>query len=375
MKGIKVLVSILTLLLFLLTSAPVMASPNIGDEKVPKEKYEKAQVIKVHNVESDQVEGMEGQVFQEQVITVKMLSGSYKGQTLEAYNTLSGSKGWDLDVKPGDKVILYITEHQGEIAEIYLSDMARAPYLTYLITLFIISLIIVGGIKGIKSLVALGLTIIAIYKILLPALLKGSSPLIITIIILIAVTLVTMIVIAGFSKKSISATLGTIGGVVVAGILALIVGDLAHLTGYASEESRMLLYVEGLNINMQGILLSGIIIGALGATMDVAMSIASAIEEIRKANPQLSTTALMRAGMNVGRDIMGTMANTLILAYAGGSLPLILLFMAYDTSSVHIFNSELIATEVVRAVAGSIGLIFCVPITAFIASLLASEKK
>ncbi len=370
MKKIKVLASILFLAFIFVMPGPILANSDNGDEPVLNETYEKAEVIKVDNVESEPIEGVEGQTFQEQVITVKMLSGDHKGQTLEAHNTLSGSMGWDLEVKPGDKVILYIIEHDGEPTEIYLSDMSRVPYVNYLIIFFMLALVVVGGIKGIKALVALGLTILGVYKILLPALLQGNSPLLMTVLVLIGVTLITMVIIAGVTKKAVSATLGTIGGVVVAGILALLVGDLAHFTGYASEESRMLLYVEGLNINVQGLLFAGIIIGALGAAMDVAISIASAIEEIKKANPELTAADLMRAGMNVGRDVMGTMANTLILAYTGGALPLLILFMAYDTSPVHIFNSELIATEIVRAVAGSIGLVFCIPITAFSASLL-----
>lgn len=373
MRSCKVLLSIISLVIIFIISVPQMASSNVGEDFA--ELYEKAQVIEVHNVEPEQTEGLEGQVFQEQVITVKMLSGPYKGQILEAHNALSGSVGWDLEVEPGDKVVLYMVEHQGELAEVYLSDMVRVPYLNYLIIFFVILLIFIGRIKGIKSLVALGLTIIAIYKILLPALLKGMSPLFITILISLAVTLLTMVIVAGLTKKSFAATMGTIGGVLVAGLLALIVSNLAHLTGYASEESRMLLYVDGLTINMQGLLLAGIIIGALGATMDVAISIASSIEEIRKANPELPMSSLMQGGMNVGRDIMGTMTNTLILAYAGGSLPLIMLFMAYETSSVSIFNSELIATEIVRAITGSIGLVFSVPITAFIASLLSARKQ
>lgn len=372
MRNIKVLLSIISLVIIFVLTVPTIASSNVDEEFL--ELYEKAQVIEVHNVEPEQMEGFEDQVFQEQVITVKMLSGPYKGQILEAHNTLSGSIGWDLEVEPGDKVILYMVEQEGELTEVYLSDMVRVPYLNYLVIFFVISLILIGRIKGIKALVALALTVLAIYKILLPALFKGMSPLFITILISLAVTLITMIIVAGWTKKSFAATIGTIGGVLVAGLLALLVSNLAYLTGYASEESRMLLYVDGLNINMQGLLLAGIIIGALGATMDVAISIASSIEEIRKANPELPVSSLMKAGMNVGRDIMGTMTNTLILAYVGGALPLIMLFMAYETSSVSIFNSELIATEIVRAITGSIGLVFCVPITAFIASVLSAKK-
>ncbi len=365
--------AILSLVLLFVIAIPVFAKQ--VDVHKQQEIYEKARVLKVINLTPQELSGMEGYTIQEQVVTVKVLSGHKKGEILEITNTLSGSKGWDLEVKPNDKVILYEVIYEDSSSEIFLFDMARMPYLNYLILFFVLSIIAIGGIRGIKSLVALGLTVLAIYKILLPALLKGGSPILITILMLMVVTLMTMLIIAGFTKKSISATLGTIGGVIVAGVLALIIGDLAHLTGFATEESRMLLHVDGLSIDMQGLLFAGIIIGALGATMDVAMSIASSIEEVKKANPSLSAQDLMRAGMNVGRDIMGTMTNTLILAYTGGALPLLILYLAYDTSAIQIFNSELIATEIVRAIAGSIGLVFSVPITAFIASILASRQS
>lgn len=337
------------------------------------EKYEKALVLKVHD--AGNLPGEEEQVFTEQIIKVKVLSGKYKGKVLEARNSLSGSQGWDLLVKPGDKVVLYMTEENGKLSEVYIADMLRTPYLNYLVLLFILSIVVIGGLKGIKSLVALGFTILGIYKVLLPALMQGYSPLPVTVAVLIGVTLLTMFIVGGVTRKSVAATLGTVGGVIIAGLIAMYIGDLAHLTGYATEESRMLLYVDNFKINMKGLLFAGIIIGALGATMDVAMSIASAIDEIKKANPELSKARLIGAGMNVGRDIMGTMANTLILAYTGGALPLLLLFMSYNTPGIRIFNAEMIATEVVRALAGSIGLIFCVPITAVIAGILATKKK
>ncbi|NLJ72976.1 MAG: YibE/F family protein [Syntrophomonadaceae bacterium] len=367
MQKRKLLVGILTLLIVLIFSIPTFADMSEGTFK---ESYEKAVVVEVEDREFQ--ETYDDYSFQEQLVTVKMLTGDNKGDLVTVINTLSGSVGWDLEVKPNDKVVLYIVEENGQV-EKYISDMIRTPYLNYLIIFFVLAIVIIGGIKGVKSLVALGLTILAIYKILLPALLKGSSPLLITMFILIGVTLLTMFIIAGFTRKAVAATLGTIGGVIIAGVLALLVGNLAHLTGFASEESRMLLHVEGLTLNIKGLLSAGIIIGALGATMDVAMSIASSISEIKKANPNLKANDLMRAGMNVGRDIMGTMTNTLILAYTGTALPLLILFMAYDTTAIQIFNSELVATEIVRALAGSVGLVFSVPITAFVASFLVSR--
>lgn len=336
------------------------------------ELWEKARVISIEDLDN---EFTQNEFYEQQMVEVKILSGKYKGETLEAQNTLSGSVGWDLNLQVGDEVIIFMSESDEGLKDIYIADFSRSKYINLIIYFFIFIVILVGGFKGIKSLVALGFTALAVYSVLLPSLLKGYAPLPITIGILTVVILLTMIIIAGFSKKALAATVGTIGGVIVAGVLAYIFGDLAQLSGFADEESRMLLYVENLEIDMKGLLLSGIIIGALGATMDVAMSIASSVEEIKKANPDLTFMELIKAGMNVGRDIMGTMVNTLILAYTGGALPVLLLFMAYETSSTRIMNSEMIATEIVRALAGSIGLILSVPITAVVAGLLAKGGK
>lgn len=371
-KGAICFIIFVCFYMFLFNVLPGEAEVKAGEELV-LEKYEKALVLEVNDAGSNP-EAQES-MFTEQIIKVKIMSGKYKGKVMEARNSLSGSKGWDLIVKPGDKVVLYMTEENGQISEVYIADMARSAYLNYLIIGFILSIIIIGGIKGIKSLVALGFTILAIYKVLLPALMKGYAPIPVTVAVLVIVTLLTMFIVGGITRKSVAATLGTVGGVIVAGLIAMYIGDLAHLTGYATEESRMLLYVDNFKVDMKGLLFAGIIIGALGAVMDVAMSIASAIDEIKKANPGLSKAQLIRAGMNVGRDIMGTMSNTLILAYTGGALPLLLLFMAYNTPGIRIFNAEMIATEIVRAVAGSIGLIFSVPITAVIAGILSEAEK
>jgi len=373
----KKIIIIMALCMMILGNMPVSgvigAETGINAEQENlKELYEKAEVKKVDTISQ---ESGESGFFQEQLVTVKVLSGKYKGQVFEARNTLSGSPGWDIEVNPGDRVLLYISEENEEVSEVYISDMARASYVNYLVIAFILVLILIGGLKGIKSLLALGLTVLAIYKILLPAILKGSSPLVVTILVLAVVTFLTMFIIGGLTRKSMAATLGTIGGVMIAGLLAILVGDLAYLSGFATEESRMLLFIDGFEVDMQGLLFAGIIIGALGATMDVAMSIASAIDEVRKANPNLNTWQLIGAGMNVGRDIMGTMTNTLILAYAGGALPLLLLYMAYNTPGMRIFNSELIATEIVRAIVGSIGLVCCVPITASISGVLSKKSK
>lgn len=191
----------------------------------------------------------------------------------------------------------------------------------------------------------------------------------------IGVTVITIFLVGGINSKGVSAILGTIAGVVIAGIISYIVGTKAHLTGLSAEEATMLIYIpQGIQFDFKNLLFSGIILGSLGAVMDVGMSISSSVEEIYRANSALSIKELFQSGMNVGRDIMGTMINTLILAYTGTSIPMLLLFMAYETSMTKIVNLDIIATEVVRSLSGSIGLIFTIPITALISSILIKKQ-
>ena len=241
---------------------------------------------------------------------------------------------------------------------------------------FVAFLIIFGGIKGLKSIITLFLTGIAIVKILLPMILKGYDPILISLGICAAVTTITLIIISGFNKKTLCAIVGTTGGVVVAGIMALSMGSLAKLTGLGNEEAQMLLFLpQNIDFNFKGLLFAGIILGALGAVMDVGMSIASAMHEIEQTNPSILTKDLIKSGMNVGRDIMGTMSNTLILAYTGGSLHMMLLLMAHKIPFSEVINWDMIASEVVRALAGSIGLIFAIPITAIVSGYIGRDKN
>ena len=206
--------------------------------------------------------------------------------------------------------------------------------------------------------------------------LKGVNPIPISVAIAVAVTIITMFLVGGVNSKSISAIIGTSVGVIIAGLISYFIGTKANLTGLSAQEATMLMYIpQDVLFNFKNLLFAGIILGALGAAMDVGISVASSIEEINIANPALNRKQLFNAGMNVGKDVMGTMTNTLILAYTGSSIPLLLLFMAYETSIIKILNLDIIATEIVRSLSGSIGLVLTIPITAFVASYLTKSSS
>lgn len=331
----------------------------------------KARVLQVEDMGKDPISQ-----FDVQLVQLEIFTGKYNGEILEIENTQSGNPVYDVPVKEGDKVVLLIEELEGGNIEVNISDYSRDTYIYFLVVLFLVVLLVIGRFNGFKTIITLGITMIAIFKILLPLILKGYSPIPITVFISALITILSLIIISGVNKKSLSAILGTVSGVVIAGSIAFFIGTQVKLTGLSSEEAMMLLYIpQNINFNFKDLLFSGILLGALGAVMDVSMSIASSIDEINKANYNLSRKNLFLSGMNVGKDIMGTMSNTLILAYTGSSVPLILLFMAYDTSLIKIMNLDIVATEIIRSLAGSIGLVLTIPITAAISSFLLKNNK
>ncbi|MBS4539229.1 YibE/F family protein [Clostridium sp. D2Q-11] len=343
-----------------------------GEDNIENPKPVRGKVLEIISEEEEETTYAEGQTTTVQVIELKMTSGDHKGEKLIVENYIDSMFAYNIEVEEGDNVLVYLEKDEnGEIIKGYISEIVRDKYLIYLVMIFFLLLVIVGGLKGVKSIITLLITAFAVLKVMLPLILKGYNPIYLSIGVSIIVIALTLLIISGFNRKAFAAIIGTSGGVLIAGIITLIIGQLANLTGLGSEEAQMLsLIPQGETFNFKGILFAGIILGALGAVMDVSMSIASSMNEIKIANPSITNKELIKSGMNVGKDIMGTMSNTLILAYSGGSIHLMLLFMAHDFSLVEIINRDMIASEIVRALAGSIGLIFTIPITALVASSL-----
>ncbi|SHJ78983.1 Uncharacterized membrane protein [Paramaledivibacter caminithermalis DSM 15212] len=340
-----------------------------GEEDITT--FEKALVLQVVNDENISDENINGVQF----VELKILTGKYKGKTFNIENVLSDHPVYDIPVKKGDKVLVFMEVNEEGNLEVNITDYVRNNYIYILVLIFVIILLLIGRIKGLKTILTLVFTMLMIFKVLLPLMLRGYNAVFITILISAIVTIVTITIISGFSKKSAAAVIGTVSGVLIAGFIAFIIGTKVKLTGLSSEEAVMLSYIpQDINFNFRDLLFSGILLGTLGAVMDVSMSIASAIEEINRANSKLSMKELFISGMNVGKDIMGTMSNTLILAYTGSTVPLMLLFMAYETSFLRISNMDIIATEIIRSLAGSIGLILAIPLTAVISAMLIKKE-
>lgn len=301
-----------------------------------------------------------------QTVTFEVSEGEYKGIIFEAKNELL-NQIFDLPLKKGDKIMLSLKVYKDGSVEGFATDYIRSHIMVWLIILFIICVLLIGKMKGLRAIVSLGITIGSIFFILIPATISGYNAIVISVLLAIAVTGITIVMISGFNKKSTSAIVGTIGGVVLAGLIAYTIGKITMLTGLAGEDARIL-YLNKPELNFFNIFFASIIIGSLGAVMDVGMSIASAVNEIAQAKPNSTSRELFTAGMNIGKDIMGTMSNTLILAYVGSSFPLLLLFALNDFDTMHIINFDFMAAEIVRSISGSFGLLLAIPITAFFAA-------
>lgn len=309
-----------------------------------------------------------------QTVTLKVTSGKYKGKVFTIENETVGDYAYDMVVKKGDKVSVFIQKQNGHL-NVFIVDYYHQNYILYLMLFFVTLLIVIGRKKGIKSIITLAFTIFVIIKILLPAILLGYNSILVTILLSIAIIVFSMFIIAGINNKSFSAIIGTIGGVLLAGFIAYFIQNKIGLTGLSSDEVAQLIMNMPYKIDFRSLLFPGIVLGALGAVMDVSISIASAVDEVSRANRNLTIKELYTAGMNIGRDIMGTMVNTLILAYSGSAIALFFLFVAYQSSLNDILNLNIVANEIVRSLAESSGLVVSAPLTALISSILIKKNK
>jgi uncharacterized membrane protein len=339
--------------------------------------YVRAKVLEV--IESNLTEegNIPGVYIGTQELKIEILSGKFKGQKLILTNSrLHGDLVYDVVAEKDMEIVLAVKEREGQPSSVGVDAYSRDKVLYILIFLFILTLIGVGRIKGLMALISLVITGLSIVFFMLPLMFRGYSPILLAVITASIVTFLSLVLIGGFNKKSLAAIIGTATGVVIAGIISLISGRFAHLTGITEEASEQLIYiVSDFPINIRGIMFAGIIISSLGAVMDVGMSISSIVFEIHEKIPELTKTDLYKSGMNVGKDIIGTMANTLILAFTGGSLCLMILLMAYDMPYFRAINLNTVSTEIIQGLSGTIGLISTVPITSIVSALFIANSK
>lgn len=309
----------------------------------------------------------------EQRVKVKMTTGELTGEEVEM--TSSSGYLFGAGCTVGMKVIV-MQSVAGEttISSVYSQDREWVIYI--FAGLYLLALCVIGGKQGIKGCLGLVFTFFCVIFVYLPLVYLHVSPFWSAVFICFITTLVTMYLIGGATKKTIAATLGTLAGVVLAGIAAWCFSKASGITGYNVSDIETLMTLWNTNgIQVGGLLFSGLLISCLGAVMDVAMSVSSSIDEIYKQNPRLSRKELFRAGLRVGRDMMGTDSNTLILAFAGGSVSTLLLDYAYDLPYQQIINSNNIGIAIMQGLAGSFGVVLSVPLTVLICAFLYHRKS
>lgn len=313
-----------------------------------------------------------------QDVKVKILEGKNKDEKFSATYVLT----YDLDnkivgykLREGNTVFVGVSEENGNV-KVTIQDIVREKYLIGLVVFFFASILLIGRKKGLKSIIGLVITILAIFFILVATIFKGYNAILVSIGTSFLIIVLTFAIIGGWNKKTLSAALGTLGGVVLAGVIASITGYLAQLSGAGKEEAIMLSVVsKDVVFNFRELLFAEIIVSALGACMDVGMSISSSLSELKMKNPSMTGKELFKSGMNIGGDMIGTMTNTLILSFIGSSLVLVLLYMSSSIKFTDVINIEAIATEAVCAIAGSIGIVYTVPITAIIYAFMNRDKE
>ncbi|OII69494.1 YibE/F family protein [Streptomyces sp. CC77] len=302
--------------------------------------------------------------------TIEVTTGPHEGRTFTEIVQPDAPR----QLEEGQGVVVAYAPDAPEELQYSVTDVDRKFPLALLAVIFALAVVAVGRLRGVMALVALGTSFLFLTFFILPAILQGSNPLVVAVVGASAIMLIALYLSHGFSARTSVAVLGTLISLLLIGLLGSLFVGWASLTGNTDDYTGLIhgLYPE---IDMSGLLLAGIIIGSLGVLDDVTVTQTSAVWELHQADPRMGSRALYRAGIRIGRDHIASVVNTLVLAYAGAALPLLLLFSIAQSSVGTVANSELVAQEIVRTLVGSIGLVASVPVTTGLAALMVSADR
>lgn len=311
----------------------------------------------------------------EQRCKLEIISGKFKGEQTEGINMLNGSLEQDKMFYPGDTAQVVVSYDGDEILMVTMIDHNRIPMELVMGAIFIIFLILFAGRTGIRAVLSFLLTILALWKILVPSYLKGYNPIWMGLIFTLILSLLIIALVYGFDRRCASAVSGTFLGVLVTCVMGAVFTDLFKIHGAVMSSSESLLYAGYQDLNLTRIFMASIFIGASGAIMDLSVDITSAVYEVVEKRPDIGWKEAVKSGMNVGRAAMGTMTTTLLLAYSGGYIALLMVFMAQGTPLINILNYKHVAAEMIHTVIGSFGLVTVAPFTALCAGVFLTHKK
>ncbi len=345
----------------------------VGDGTIFKGTMEgetiKCRVIRVTDVNVQNVSG------ENEFVTVSFraqaLNTSLRGKTLDVVQEIDKTYAFSpKQVEQGDTILVEGYTQDGEM-QYYFGDFVRITPLLWLLVIFCILVIVFSRMQGLKTIVSLGFTCLSVFVVLIPAILNGHNIYFWSIAVCVFITVMTLCIISGFNVKALCAGIGCVCGVLCSGLIVLIMDKLLNMTGLLEEESVYLIQLYPDNpINLKAIIFAMIIVGAVGAVMDVSMSISSSLYELKMKSPDIAPKELMKSGFTIGRDMMGTMANTLVLAYIGSSLTSVLLLVAYNAGIEQVVNKEMIVAEILQALAGSMGMLLTLPLTSAVCAMI-----
>ena len=316
------------------------------------------------------LEGMEPMVGYTIYFEARILQGSQKNEVVYTMQTIDPYYyPQPKQVTVGDRILIFPDSDMDENADWIMLEYVRTDALVWLGVIFAVLLLLFGRIKGFNTLVSLAFTCLAVFSVFIPAVLAGQNVYVWAIVTCVYIIIMTLLIVYGVNRKSIASGIGCIAGVATAGLITLIMDKIIHLTGMLNEES-LYLSMYNAKIDLKAVIFAAVIIGAIGAVMDVSMSISSSLTEISIVSRDPTPRKLIRSGLAIGRDIMGTMANTLVLAYIGSSISVVLLLVAHNRSLLELMNREMIVVDVLQALVGSFGILLTIPLTSLVCAIL-----
>ena len=304
-----------------------------------------------------------------QIVKVKVLTGEHTGETVRVRNSLNYTT--NVRARVGATLIVCVDTANKTTYDTWIYSYNRGPYLYLFVLLFIAALCVIGGSRGFRSVLGIIFTFTGIIFLFIPMLYRGYSPALASMGVVTVTLCVTLALLGGFGAKTLSAILGSISGIIISMLFLLAALKITHLSGFSGNEADMLIQIAGTtHMKVGELLFAAILISSLGAIMDMAISIAASVNEVHARNNNLGVKELFASGMNVGRDMMGTMANTLIIAFTGTSLNILILLYSWDVQYYQLINNNLIGIYVIQAVSGCIAVILTVPMVSFFSARL-----
>jgi uncharacterized membrane protein len=375
-KDIIIYITTLTLSILFITTGYKMNKVELNNEDTNK--TYRAEVIEIHEVKEEEIDyGYEKMTSKSIRFTAKIKNSDLKSETVEAYQFVDEAIEINpKDIELGDDILIAQLSSRINIEENVWTfiEYYRTDSLIMIGVVFFALLVLFCRKKGINTVISLFITCLAIFMVFIPSILNGRNIYSSSIAICIFIILTSLLIINGVHRKTLCAVIGNLGGLAAAGILSYFIANMLNLTGLIDQDSIFLLMINPDNpIDLKAILWSSILIGSLGAVMDISMSIASATNELAENIENKDFKVFLRSGLNIGQDSIGTMTNTLVLAYIGSSLSIVLLMVVYNSDFLQLINLEMIVYEILQALIGSMGILFAIPITSLFSAYIFSK--